>query len=75
MNNPNPTCDKDCRFVHGVSMTTAMYFPPVYDKHGKNLNPDGNITSCQITCHTCGKIWDSSTKFGETRYTELCKND
>jgi hypothetical protein len=74
-NNPNPGCDKECRFAHGMRMTTAMYFQPVYDKHGNNLNPDGNISSCQVTCHTCRKIWNASTKLGETKYTELCKND
>ena len=72
-NSPNPNCEKDCRFQHGMSMTTAMYFPPVYDKQGNNLNPDGNTTSCDVTCSTCNKKWNSSTRFGETTYTEISK--
>lgn len=48
-----------------------MYFPPVYDKHGNNLNPDGNTTSSDVTCSTCNKKWNSSTRFGETTYTEI----
>ena len=69
--NPNPGCDKECRFQHGVSMTTAMYFPPTFDKHGNNINPDGNITSSTITCGTCGKQWNSSTQYGKTTFKEV----
>ena len=42
---PNPNCQKQCRFVYGMFTTTCMYFQPVYDKHGNNLNPDANITT------------------------------
>lgn len=68
--NPNPTCDKDCRFHYGVSMTTAMYFAPVFDKHGNNLNPDGNITSSDVSCSVCGKKWISKSQYGKTEYFE-----
>jgi hypothetical protein len=71
-NNPNPDCEKDCRFSESASMTTAMYYTPVYDKHGNNLNPDGNITTRQIACTVCGKVWQSSTQYGKTQYTQLC---
>lgn len=71
-NNPNPDCKEDCRFTQcGPATTTAMYFAPVYDKHGNNLNPDGNITTQQIRCTVCGKTWQSATQHGKTRYTEL----
>lgn len=74
--NPNPTCEKDCRFSYGMSMTTAMYFPPVYDKHGNNINPDGNITSGSISCSVCNRQWKYSTQFGETAFEEMkVKND
>lgn len=69
--NPNPDCKKDCRFQEGVATVTAAYYPPIYDKHGNNTNPNGNITSRQITCGVCGKIWLSSTQYGKTTYTEL----
>lgn len=71
MKNPNPTCDKECRFSHGMTITTAMYFTPVYDKHGNNVNPDGNITSGEVKCLTCNKSWMSSTQYDKTTYTEI----
>lgn len=71
MMNPNPTCQNDCRFHPGMSMTTAMYFPPVYDKNGNNVNPDGNITSGSINCSVCNKKWHYSTQFDETKYSEV----
>lgn len=64
-------CDKECKFIPGVSMTTAMYFTPVYDKNGVNINPDGNITSSTISCVTCHKKWKTSTQYGETTYEEV----
>jgi len=71
--NPNPNCDKECRFNQGISITTAMYFEPVYDKHGNNLNPDGNYTSSSVSCSTCGLSWTSSTRYGETTFTLIDK--
>ena len=50
--NPNPTCTNDCRFSPGLSMTTAVYYAPIYDKYGNNVNPDRNLTSGSINCHT-----------------------
>ena len=69
--NPDPSCEKDCRFEMGMSMTTCMYFPPVYDKHGNNLNPDGNITSGNISCHVCNRRWSYSTRLGQTEFAEV----
>lgn len=71
MMNPNPTCQNDnCRFHPGMSMTTCAYYPPVYDKHGNNINPDRNLTSGSIKCSTCNKEWTYHTQLGETTYTE-----
>ena len=71
-NNPNPDCKEDCCFAEcGSATTTAAYYAPVYDKHGNNLNPDGNITTRNITCGVCGKMWTSSTQYGQTQYTEI----
>jgi hypothetical protein len=66
--NPNPKCEGDCRFVHGVSMTTCMYYPPVYDKHGNNVNPDMNKTSGSIDCNTCKTHWTYISSNGMTTY-------
>lgn len=69
--NPNPNCQsEDCRFSFGMSITTAMYYHPVYDKHGNNINPDGNITSGSVKCSTCNKEWTYRTRYGETSYEE-----
>ena len=70
-NNPNPSCEKECIFRGSMSTTTAMYFEPQYDKHGNNLNPDGNITTTKVSCAVCHRQWVSSTQYGETKYTEL----
>lgn len=68
--NPNPTCDKECRFQMGPAMTTCAYYPPVYDKHGNNTNPDMNSTSGAIDCNVCGKHWTYITVNGNTNYVE-----
>lgn len=69
--NPNPSCEKECIFRGSMSTTTAMYYEPIYDKNGKNLNPDGNITTIKVSCAVCHRQWVSSTQYGETKYTEL----
>jgi hypothetical protein len=71
MLNPNPDCKQDCRFQDHGSMTTAMYYAPVYDKHGNNLNPDGNTTTTAISCSVCGKQWSASTRYNETTFKEV----
>ena len=73
MSNPNPSCEKECMFHQGVSMTTAMHCTPVFDKHGINLNPDRNVTSSSVKCSTCGKEWTSSTQFGKTTFKEVVR--
>lgn len=71
MKNPNPDCQLDCRFHDLGSMTTCMYFPPVFDKHGNNVNPDGNTTTSSVRCSVCDKTWTSTTKYGETTFKEV----
>jgi len=63
-------CDKECRFIEGFAMTTSMYFTPVYDKNGVNINPDGNITRRNVSCVTCHKKWTATTQFGDTEYEQ-----
>ena len=70
MNNPKPFCDKDCRFSYGMSSTTCMYFDPIYDKNGVNINPDGNITTGSVHCSTCNTSWHTHTQYGKTTFTE-----
>jgi len=71
MTTPNPICKLECRFTSTFSMTTAAYYPPVYDKHGVNLNPDMNITSTVVYCSVCSRSWNSSTQNGVTTFTEI----
>ena len=66
--NPDPNCEKDCRFSYGPSSTTAAYYAPIYDKNGVNVNPDGNVTRGSVTCSVCGRAWDTVTQFGQTRF-------
>ena len=68
--NPDPSCEKECRFHVQHGGTTAMYFPPVYDKHGNNLNPDRNISTVYVACSVCGRNWAGSTVAGKTDYKE-----
>lgn len=68
MQNPDPTCEKDCRFSYGPTVTTAMYYPPVFDKHSNNLNPDGNTSFNEVSCYACKKSWYATTKYGETTF-------
>ena len=68
--NPNPTCELECRFRVGMGATTCVYYPPVYDKHGNNINPDRNTTTGSMSCYTCGKKWSYRTQLGETEYKE-----
>ena len=67
-------CNNDCRIQFGPSSTTCAYYPPVYDKHGNNINPDRNTTHGECWCRTCGKKWLYATQLGETTYTEQACN-
>ena len=71
MKHPNPDCERHCKFVYGYSMTTDVYYNPVYDRHGNNLNPDGNVTSGTIDCIECHKRWSYSTQYGKTKFHEV----
>lgn len=61
--NPNPSCKlQNCKFSFGPSVTTCVYYPPIYDKHGNNINPDGNITRGSVKCLECNKEWVYSSE-------------
>jgi hypothetical protein len=68
MQNPDPTCEKECRFSYGPTVTTAMYYSPVFDKHGNNLNPDGNTSFSEVSCYVCQRSWYTSTQYGKTTF-------
>ena len=66
MINPNPTCEKLCKFISQNEMTTLIGWTPVYDKFGKQLNRDPNTTKKTVCCLTCGKQWYLSSTLGVT---------
>lgn len=69
--NPNPSCEGECRFRIGPGSTTCAYYPPVYDKHGNNINPDGNVTSGSVSCNVCDRQWSYATQYGKTEFQEI----
>ena len=72
MINPNPECTRDdCRFSQSPTITTCVYYTPVYDKNGVNTNPDKNMSQFNMECHTCGKIWIGKTCVDKTTYTKI----
>lgn len=50
-----PFCEmptvRDC----GFTSSTGLYYTPLYDENGNNVNPDGNIHTSSWTCHKCRK--------------------
>lgn len=74
MKSPNPECENECRFREYNHGTTLAYYPPVYDKYGNNINPDRNVTSGEIHCSVCSKVWWFRTQLGETTYEPAREN-
>ena len=58
-----PNCGAS-HYEQGFSMTTAMYYPPIY-KDGVNTNPDGNITSTTCRCLVCKHNFVIKEQYGE----------
>lgn len=56
-----PKCNKPTKRQQGMSMTTCMYYPPILDERGININPDRNTRTTQYTCLECGTKFSHST--------------
>lgn len=56
-----PKCKKPTKIREGMTIVTAMYFPPIYDENGINTNPDKNQRVTSYTCLECGE------EFSETK--------
>jgi transposase-like protein len=53
-----PDCMRDdCMITVQSQQTTAVYYPPVYDKSGTNVNAGKNKTIQEVRCLSCGKNW------------------
>jgi hypothetical protein len=75
MKNPNPECPReDCKFTSFDGTSTLVAYIPIYDKDGKNINPDANTTTFKVYCLSCGKMWVGNSRLDETTYEEV-KND
>ena len=48
-----------------------MYFQPIYDENGVNINPDGNTTAFGISCVSCQKEWTGKSCLDVTTYEEI----
>ena len=67
-----PECERDdCRFLQSGGRSTLVAYIPVYDKNGVNNNLDGNTTTSNLECLTCGKRWVATTRYNETSYEEI----
>ena len=57
----NPLCPHcgESYYRENYSMTTCVYYPPIY-KDGVNINPDRNKTTTYCTCMNCGKDFSFS---------------
>lgn len=58
-----PYCDKPTKRSEGMSTVTAMYFPPVYDEKGNNINPDKNRKTTDYYCYECDKNYSISGNY------------
>lgn len=68
--NPNPNCDQECRFTYGPTMSTCVYYEPVFDKYGNNLNPDMNSHTTTVRCSVCHRSWNLTTKGKTSTFQE-----
>lgn len=59
-----PNCNSLGPLSQGASMTTTVYYPPVWE-NGVNINPDGNTTTTEFTCEKCGCKFSATFKHGE----------
>jgi hypothetical protein len=63
-----PHCKKPTKRSGGSSMSTAAYYPPIYDENGKNTNPDRNINTSTYSCYECTKNYTVSGNSTEGYY-------
>lgn len=59
-----PKCNSTGPLSQGASMTTTVYYQPVWE-NGVNINPDGNTTTTEFICEKCGCKFSAKFKHGE----------
>lgn len=68
--NPNPTCERDCRFTQSGTYTTALGWTRVFDKHGNDVSVNPNTVGKSVFCSVCRTRWDIVKKRGVTTITQ-----
>lgn len=63
-----PYCEKSY-FQQGATMTTAVYYPPVW-KDGVNINPDRNVSTTTCYCLECGNRFYVQECAGEIKVSK-----
>ncbi len=48
-----PTCKKAVKVECKEQYITNNYYPPIYNSHGININPDKNSKTSNYTCTKC----------------------
>ena len=59
-----PNCNSLGPLSQGASMTTTVYYPPVWE-NGVYINPDSNTTTTEFTCEKCGCKFSAKFQHGE----------
>lgn len=60
-----PLCGRDdCMVREMGGSQTAMYFPPIYNAQGANINPDNNTKTLNKKCLSCGRAWTETIQNG-----------
>jgi len=54
---PDPDCNRQCRYTRGITSTTMVCDPPLYDREGNKINSDRNVTSYEMHCIACDRRW------------------
>lgn len=69
-----PVCDKPTpRGDTGFSTSTCMGFSRSYDKNGKDISINPNISTHSYNCHECGNQFTVKTQFGKSEYVDHLK--
>lgn len=68
-------CERDdCAISASEGMSTLVYYVPIYNKHGENINPDMNTKSGSGLCNKCKRQWIYKTVRNETTVTEVTRD-
>jgi len=59
----------------GYSMQTDVYYPPIYNEKGENINPDRNAITMNYRCRKCNKDYSITGNYvSGWEYVNIDKN-